>query len=157
METVSTRGVLDETQATGSEDFPCRAFHPLTFPRDGHAPHEGALGSEDFPAKAVVTEWGGVDAMGPWLRVRETDTLVLDGSTVHWTAQCSLLRRQPWPLTLWYCVDKLHKCFHYDVDDAFCLHTNSRCSENGDVLVGRIWPVVVMCRWCAPFPVGTVN
>ena len=148
------QSALDETHATGSEDFPCRAFHPFTFPRDGHEPHDGALGSSEFPAKSVVTEWGGVDVMGPWLRIRENDTLVLGNCTVHWTAECSLHRGEPFPLTRCYCVDKLHKCFHYDVDDAFCLHANCRCSENIDVVAGRIWPVVVMCRWCSPFPVA---
>ena len=38
-------------------------------------------------------------------------------------------------LTLCYCVGKLHRCFHYDVD----MH------------MGWIWPVVIMCRWCCPF------
>ena len=36
---------------------------------------------------------------------------------------------------------------HYDVDDNFCLHVNSRCSENVDIAAGWTWPVVVMCRW----------
>ena len=92
------QGVLAETHATGSEDFPCRAYHPLTFPRDRHEPHDGALGSNEFPAKPEVTVWGGVDALGPWLRARESDILVLGNCTVHWTAQCSLLRGRPFPL-----------------------------------------------------------
>ena len=48
---------LEETTARGSDDFPCRVFHPVTFPRDGHVPHDGALGSSEFPAKPAVTEW----------------------------------------------------------------------------------------------------
>ena len=110
----------------------------------------------EFPVKPVVAEWGGVDVMGPWLRVRDTDRLLLCERTVHWSAACPFLQRGAFSLTPCYCVDKLHKCFHYDVDDNFCLHVNSRCSENVDIAAGWIWPVVVMCRWCCPFPEGTL-
>ena len=42
----------------------------MTFPRDGHLPSHDATGCDEFPAKPAVTEWGGVDEMGPWLRVK---------------------------------------------------------------------------------------
>ena len=59
-------GPLSETSASGSDDPPCRSFHPMTFPRDGHPPLEEAISSGEFPVKPVVTERGGVDEMGPW-------------------------------------------------------------------------------------------
>ena len=143
---------LDETNARGSDESPCRNYHPVTFPRDWHLPCDEALGSSEFPAKPAVTEWGGVDEMGPWLRVRDTDRLLLCDRTVHWSSECPVIPSRTFRLTQCYCVDKLHRCFHYDVDDTFCLHVNSRCSENVDIVTGWIWPVVVMCRWCCPFP-----
>ena len=30
------QGPVEETSARGSLECPCRAFHPLNFPRDGH-------------------------------------------------------------------------------------------------------------------------
>ena len=59
------RGPLGETTSSGSDDSPCRSFHPMTFSRDGHQPHADALSSGEFPVKPVVAEWGGVDVMGP--------------------------------------------------------------------------------------------
>ena len=50
--------------------------------------------------------------------------------------------------------DQVHRCFHYDVDSDFVLHSNCRCSENVDVATDRFWPVVTMCRECSPFPEG---
>ena len=38
----SDPGPLEETAARGSGDSPCRAFYPLTHPRDGHEPHAEA-------------------------------------------------------------------------------------------------------------------
>ena len=101
-------GPLSETSASGSDDPPCRSFHPMTFPRDGHPPLEEALSSGEFPVKPVVTERGGVDEMGPWLRVRATDQLLLCERTVHWSAECPFLQRGTFSLTPCYCVDKLH-------------------------------------------------
>ena len=146
--------LLSETDARGSDECPCRAYHPLTFPRDGHLPSHDATGSDEFPVKPVVTEWEGLDEMGPWLRVKDTDRLLLGDRTVHWSPDCPFLSGRSFGLTQCYCADKLHKCFHYDVDDNFCLHGNSRCHENVDVVAGVVWPVVVMCRWCCPFPVS---
>ena len=148
----SAQQPLEETAARASKESPCRTFHPLTFPRDWHEPHEEALGSHDFPPKRVVTEWGGVDAMGPWLRPHSDDMLLLSQRTVHMNPGCSLITRGTFSLDLCYCVDKLHRCFHYEVDNNFGLHTSSRCSENVDIAMGQKWPVVVMCRRCCPFP-----
>ena len=146
--------LLSETGASGSDDSPCRAFHPLTYPRDGRLPSHDATGSDDFPAKPVVTMWEGIDEMGPWLRVKDTDRLFLGDRTVHWSPNCPFLSGRSFGLTQCYCADKLHKCFHYDVDNNFCLHGNSRCNGNVDVVAGVVWPVVVMCRRCCPFPVS---
>ena len=148
---ISDPGPLEETAARGSADSPCRAFHPLTHPRDGREPHDEALSSGEFPTKPEVIEWGGVDEMGPWLRVHSTDSLLLSRRMVHMSTGCPFLSSASSSLTLCYCVDKLHRCFHYDVDDHYCLHANSRCSENVDMHTGWIWPVVIMCRWCCPF------
>ena len=57
-------------------------------------------------------------------------------------------------LRMCYCVTKLHRCFHYDVDSDFVLHSNCRCSENVDVATDKFWPVVTMCRRCSPFAEG---
>ena len=79
----SDPGPLTETAARGSADLPCRAFYALTHPRGGHVPHDEALSSGEFPAKCEVIEWGGVDEMGPWLRARSTDSLLLSRRMVH--------------------------------------------------------------------------
>ena len=152
MTQISDHGPLAETVARGSDDSPCRAYYPLTHPRDGHEPHDGALSSGEFPPKLDVPERGGVDDMGTWLRIRPTDSLILARRMVHMSTRCPFLSRASSSLTLCYCVDKLHRCFHYDVDDNYCLHVNSRCSENVGMHTGWIWPVVIMCRWCCPFP-----
>ncbi len=95
---------------------------------------------------------GGVDVMGPWLRLRSEDVLHLLQRIIHMNPECSLITRIPFRLDPCYCVDKLHKRFHYEVDDNFCLHAGSRCSENVDIATGEHWPAVVMCRQCCPFP-----
>ena len=142
----SDPGPLEETAARGSGDFPCRAFYPLTHPRDGHVPHDEALSSGEFPAKPAITEWG------VWMRWGPGCVFALQIHYSFLNEWCICLLGVPFlPLTSCYCVDKLHRCFHYDVDDNFCLHANSRCSENVDINTGWIWPVVVMCRWCCPF------
>ena len=53
--------------------------------------------------------------MGPWLRVKDTDRLLLCDRTVHWSPECPLLSGRSFRLTQCYCADKLHRCFHYDV------------------------------------------
>ena len=59
---ISDHGPLAETAARGSDDSPCRAYYPLTHPRDGHEPHDGALSSGEFPPKLAAAEmwmtWG---------------------------------------------------------------------------------------------------
>ena len=146
------QGVLEETDASGSKDLPCRAVHPLTFPRDGHEPHKGALGSRDFPPKEDNTSPAGTDVMGPWVRLQANDVLHLSRDIVHMNPACSIISHTPYCLTSCYCVDKLHKRFHYEVDTNFCLHMSSWCNENVDHVTGERWPAVVMCRQCCPFP-----
>ena len=56
---------LKKTSARGSSESPCRAFHRLNFPRDGHGPCADATGSDDFPPKSSGTARSGIDeAMG---------------------------------------------------------------------------------------------
>ena len=90
--------------------------------------------------------------MGPWLRLRSEDVVHLSQRTIHMNPECSLITRGTFRLDLCYCVDKLHRCFHYEVDNNFCLHASSRCSENVDIATGQNWPAVVMRRRCCPFP-----
>ena len=149
--------VLEETDARGSKDSPCRAVHLLTFPRDGQEPHKGALGSSDFPPKEEVTSPVGTDVMGPWVRLQANDVLHLCRDIVHMNPACSIISHTPYCLTSCYCVDKLHKRFHYEVDTNFCLHMSSWCNENVDHVTGERWPAVVMCRHCCPFPFGGGN
>ena len=61
-------------------------------------------------------------------------------------------RQRTYPLRMCYCVTKLHRCFHYDVDSDFVLHSNYRCSENVDVATDKFWPVVTMYRHWAASP-----
>ena len=103
--------LLSETDARGSDESPCRAYHPMTFPRDGHLPSQDATGSDEFPAKSVVTEWEGLDEMGPWLRVKDTDRLLLGDRTVHWSPDCPFLSSRSFCLTQCYCADKLLNAF----------------------------------------------
>ena len=108
------QGPAEETSARGSPESPCRAFHPLNFPRDGHEPSAGATGSDDFPPKSGGTARSGIDeAMGPWLRPQVGDTLLLAQQTVHMNPGCFLISRRTYPLKMCYCVNKLHRCFHY--------------------------------------------
>ena len=120
-------------------------------------PHHGALGSHDFPLKQEDTSPVGTDVMGPWVRVRSNEVLHLSRHIVHMNPACSIISRTPYCLTSCYCVDKLHKRFHYEVDTNFCLDVSSRCSENVDLSTGERWPVAVMCRQCCPFPVAGGN
>ena len=86
--------LLSEIGASGSDDSQCRAYHPLTYPRDGHLPSHDATGSDEFPA--VVTAWDGLDEMGPWLRLKDTDRLRLGDRTVHWSPDCPFLGQIIW-------------------------------------------------------------
>ena len=147
------QGPADETSARGSSESPCRAVHLLNFPRDGHEPCACATGSDAFPPKSSGTARSRIDeSMGPWLRPQVGDTLLLVQQTVHMNPDCLLINRRTYPLKMCYCVNKLHRCFHYDVDSNFVLHSNCRCSENVDVATNKVWPVVIMCRRCSPFP-----
>ena len=47
---------LDETDASGSRDFPCRAVFLRPLPK--RPPHEGALSSNELPAKPTRGGWG---------------------------------------------------------------------------------------------------
>ena len=149
----SVQGPTDETLARGSSESPCRAVRLVNFPRDGHAPYACATGSDAFPPKSSGAARSGIDeAMGPWLCPQEGDVLLLAQQTVHMDPECLLITRRTYPLQMCYCVTKLHRCFHYDVDSDFVLHSNCRCSENVDVDTDKVWPVVIMCRRCSPFP-----
>ena len=151
----SVEGPTDERFARGSSDCPCRAIRLVNFPRDGHAPSDCAAGSDAFPPKSCAAVRSGIDeAMGPWLCPQEGDVLLLAHLTVHMDPECVLITRRTYPLRMCYCVTKLHRCFHYDVDSDFVLHSNCRCSENVDVATDKFWPVVTMCRRCSPFPEG---
>ena len=149
----SAQRPTDETFARGSSESPCRAVRLVNFPRDGHAPSACATGSDEFPPKSSGAPRSGIDeAMGPWLCPQEEEVLLLAQQTVHMDPECSLINRRTYPLQMCYCVTKLHRCFHYDVDSDFVLHSNCRCSENVDVATDKVWPVVIMCRRCSPFP-----
>ncbi len=54
-------------------------------------------------------------AMGPWLRPREEDTLLLARQTVHMNLDCLLITGHAFPLSACYCVDKLHRCLFCSV------------------------------------------
>ena len=151
----SVQGPTDETLARGSSDCPCRVIRLVNFPRDGHAPSDCASGSDAFPPKSSAAARSGIDeAMGSWLCPQEGDVLLLAHLTVHMDPECVLITRRTYPLRMCYCVTKLHRCFHYDVDSDFVLQCNCRCSENVDVATDKFWPVVTMCRRCSPFPEG---
>ena len=149
----SVQGPTDETFARGSSESPRRAVRLVNFPRDGHAPCACATGSDAFPPKSSGAVRSGIDeAMGPWLCPQEGEVLLLAQQTVHMDPECLLINRRTYPLQMCYCVTKLHRCFHYDVDSNFVLHSNCRCSENVDEATDKVWPVVIMCRRCSPFP-----
>ena len=151
----SVQGPTEETLARGSSDCPCRAIRLVKFPRDGQAPSDTASGSDAFPPKSSAAARSGIDeAMGPWLSPQEGDVLLLAHLTVHMDPECVLITRRTYPLRMCYCVTKLHRCFHYEVDSDLVLHSNCRCSENVDVATDKFWPVVTMCRRCSPFPEG---
>ena len=57
-------------------------------------------------------------------------------------AECALITRRTYPLRMCYCVTKLHRCFHYEVDSDLVLHSNCRCSKNVDVATDKFWLVV---------------
>ena len=104
-----------------------------------------------------VTSPVGTDVMGPWVRLQATDVLYLCRDIVHMDPSCSIISHTPYCLTTCYCVDKLHKLFHYEVDTNFRLHLSSCCNENVDLVTGERWPSVVLCRHCCPFPFGGGN
>ena len=52
-----------------------------------------------FPVKPVVAEWKGVDEMESWLRVRDTDSLLLSERTVHLSSVCPFLKRGAFSLS----------------------------------------------------------
>ena len=66
---------------------------PFDLPTRWALPSHDATGSDEFPAKPVVTAWEGLDEMGPWLRVKDTDRLLLSDRTVHWSPDCPFVLR----------------------------------------------------------------
>ena len=124
----SVQGPTDETLARGSSESPCRAVRLVNFPRDGHAPGVCATGSDVFPPRSSGTARSGIDeAMGPWLCPQEGDVLLLAQQTVHMDPECLLITRRTYPLQMCYCVTKLHRCFHYDVDSV-CFFLIAGCN-----------------------------
>ena len=136
---IGQRGLLckdrDETLARGSSKSPCRAVRLVNFQRD----RVSATGSDAFPPKSSGAVRRGIDeAMGPWLCLQEGEVLLLAQQTVHMDSECLLSTRRTYSLQMCYCVTKLRRCFHYDVDSDFVLHSNCRCSENVDVDTDKV-------------------
>ena len=98
----------------------CSCLHAClaqSCPRDGQTPSDCASGSDAFPPKSSAAARSGIDeAMGPWLCPQEGDVLLLAHLTVHMDSECVLITRRTYPLRMCYCVTKLHRCFHYEVD-----------------------------------------
>ena len=57
---------LEETDASGSRDSPCRAVFLRPLPK--LPPHEGALSSSELPAKPTRRPTEGHDQMGEWIQ-----------------------------------------------------------------------------------------
>ena len=117
---------LDETDASGSRDFPCRAVFLRPLPK--LPPHEGALSSNELPAKPTRRPTEGHDQMGEWIQPSPDSCVYWYRNAIHLTPLCDAFPLEGIPVSLCYCIGKLYKKMHYMVGYDGCLHEACGCS-----------------------------
>ena len=117
---------LEETDASGSNDTPCRSVrlcpHPVV------PPHAGALSSHEFPPKATIPPCDGHDEMGPWIQLSPDSWVYYCRNAIHLTSLCDALPLEGTPAPLCYCISKIYKKMHYMIGYDGCLHEACGCS-----------------------------
>ena len=144
---------LDETDASGSRDFPCRAVFLRPLPK--LPPHEGALSSNELPAKPTRRPTEGHDQMGEWIQPSPDSCVYWYRNAIHLTPLCDAFPLEGIPVSLCYCIGKLYKKMHYMVGYDGCLHEACGCSLDSPPAYNpmHLRPSIVrVCRACFSLP-----
>ena len=144
---------LDETDARGSRDFPCRAVFLRPLPK--LPPHAGALSSNELPAKPTRRPTEGHDQMGEWIQPSPDSCVYWDRNAIHLTPLCDAFPLEGIPVSLCYCIGKLYKKMHYMVGYDGCLHEACGCSLDSPPAYNpmHLRPSIVrVCRACFSLP-----
>ena len=144
---------LDETDARGSGDFPCRAVFLRPLPK--LPPHEGALSSNELPAKPTRRPTEGHDQMGEWIQPSPDSCVYWYRNAIHLTSLCDAFPLEGIPVSLCYCIGKLYKKMHYMVGYDGCLHEACGCSLDSPPAYNpmHLRPSIVrVCRACFSLP-----
>ena len=111
---------LEETDASGSRDSPCRAVFLRPLPK--LPPHVGALSSNELPAKPARRPTEGHDQMGEWIQPSPDSCVYCYRNAIHLTPLCDAFPLEGIPVSLCYCIGKIYKKMHYMVGYDGCLH-----------------------------------
>ena len=98
---------LEETDASGSRDSPCRAVFLRPLPK--LPPHEGALSSNELPAKPTRRPTEGHDQMGEWIQPSPDSRVYCYRNAIHLTPLCDAFPLEGIPVSLCYCIGKIYK------------------------------------------------
>ena len=144
---------LEETDASGSNDNPCRSVrlcpHPVV------PPHAGALSSHEFPPKTTMPPCEGHDEMGPWILLSPDSWVYYSRNAIHLTSLCDALPLEGIPAPLCYCISKIYKKMHYMIGYDGCLHEACGCSLDCPPVYNpmHLRPSMVrVCRACFSIP-----
>ena len=144
---------LDETDARGPRDFPCRTVFPRPLPK--LPPYEGALSSNELPAKPTRRPTEGHDQMGEWIQPSPDSCVHWYQNAIHLTPLCDAFPLEGIPVSLCYCIGKLYKKIHYMVGYDGCLHEACGCSLDSPPAYNpmHLRPSIVrVCRACFSLP-----
>ena len=144
---------LEETDARGSSDCPCRAVFLRPLPK--LPPQVGALSSNELPAKPTRRPTEGHDQMGEWIQPSPDSCVYCDRNAIHLTPLCDAFPLEGIPVSLCYCIGKIYKKMHYMVGYDGCLHEACGCSLDSPPVSHplHLHPSMVrVCRACFSLP-----
>ena len=144
---------LEETDARGSGDYPCRAVFLRPLPK--LPPQVGALSSNELPAKLTRRPTEGHDQMGEWIQPSPDSCVYSDRNAIHLTPLCDAFPLEGIPVSLCYCIGKIYKKMHYMVGYDGCLHEACGCSLDSPPVSHPLHlrpSMVRVCRACFSLP-----
>ena len=144
---------LEETDASGSRDSPCRAVFLRPLPK--LPPHVGALSSNELPAKPTRRPTEGHDQMGEWIQPSPDSCVYCYRNAIHLTPLCDAFPLEGIPVSLCYCIGKIYKKMHYMVGYDGCLHEACGRSLDSPPVYNPLHlrpSMVRVCRACFSLP-----
>ena len=116
----------DEVRASGSRDPPDRAV--IFLPMPSIPAYTRALSSHELPPKVAAEPSEGIDQLGPWIQPSPDEVLYRSLHVVHMRPTCNALPLACEPISMCFCVKRIHKRFHYMVGYNGELHQACGCA-----------------------------